>query len=211
MKILLTILFGITLFQTSNKFKNDLNTFKFMQTDSTKHLIYKGQLVELKVDKVIFHSSTNINFSMKFTLKNISNKPIGIDLKDYWKVVHPNQWGVYKKPYREVVDESQIIPDKKIDKAEIFKKFKDKSLTILNPNETIEYYQDWNGSGEKIDLKNKDEYLIISFDGQLLITDGEQVEHLTLNEAEEEKRVVVLNYPIIHKQIPEKALIIKEK
>lgn len=110
-----------------------------------------------------------------------------------------------------MVDETQIISDKTIDTSEILKKFKDNSLTKIKSNETLEYYRDWNGSGEKGELKNKEEYLIISVDGQLLFTDGEQLEYLTLDKADEAKRVIVLNYPINHKTISEKSLIIKHK
>ncbi len=216
MKTFLTILFGATLTassgQTSNNIKSNQNSVTITQIDTTsEHLIYKGQLVEVYAEKTIFHSITNNNFLLKFTLKNISNKTIGLDLTNYWKVIYPNQWGFYKKPYIEVINEIQIIPDKSIDTTKIFKKFKEDSLTMIKPNETLEYYRDWNGSGENVELKNREEYLIISIDGQLLFTDGVQLEHLTLNEADEAKRVVVLNYPVNHKTVPEKSLIIKQK
>ncbi|HNQ69365.1 MAG TPA: hypothetical protein PKN32_13380 [Bacteroidales bacterium] len=216
MNTFFTILFGITMIikcgQPGNSFEIEQTPVTVIQTDTTyQHLIYKGRLVELYVEKAIFYSTTENNFLMKFTVKNISSKNIGIDLTDYWKVVYPNQWGIYNKPYREVIDEEQIIPDTIINKTEILKKYKDNSLTIIKPDETIEYYRDWNGSGEKVELKNEDEFLIISVDGQLLFTDGEQLEHLMLNEAEETKRVVVLSYPINHKSISEESVIIKHK
>lgn len=216
MKTILTILFGATLLasfgQTSNNVNKNKNSMIVAQIDTTsKHLIYKGRLGEVHVEKSIFLSPTKSTFFMKFTIKNISNKTVGLDLTDYWKVIYLNQWGFYKKPYREVIDECQIIPDTAINKNEIIKKFKNNSLTIIKPSETLEYYRDWNGSGEKVELKNKDEYLIISVDGQLLFTDGEQFEHLTLNEVDETKRAIVLSYPINHKTIPEKSLIIKYK
>lgn len=214
MNTLFTILFGITMImkcgQPVNSFEIEQNPVIITQTDTTcQHLIYKGRLVELYVEKAIFHSTTDNNFLMKFTVKNISSKNIGIDLTDYWKVVYPNQWGIYDKPYREVVDEEQIIPDNSINKTEIIKKYQDNSLTMIKPDETIDYYRDWNGSGETVELKDNDKYLIISFDGQLLFTDGEQIEHLTMNETKEENRVIVLNYPISHLSIPEKSVIIK--
>ena len=37
--------------------------------------------------------------------ENTSNKLIGVDLTDYWKIIYPNQWGIYKKPYRQVINE----------------------------------------------------------------------------------------------------------
>lgn len=215
MKTLLTILFVANQIascgQTSNNINNQ-NALTVPHIDTTsEHLIYEGQLVEVFVEKAIFHSSKSTNFLLKFTIKNISKKIVGLDMTDYWNVIYPNQWGIYKQPYIEVVDERQIIPDKTIKKDEIVKKFNSNSLTMIKPHETLEYYRDWNGNGEKVELKNKEEYLIISVDGQLLVTDGEQLEHLTLNEADEKKRVFALSYPIIHKTISEKSLIIKHK
>ncbi len=180
------------------------------QTDS-EQLIYKGTFVEVYVEKAIYHAPNYQNFLMKYTIKNKSNKIIGIDLSDYWKVFYPNQWGIYKKPYREVIDERQINPDKKVDKAALISKFKNNNLTFIQPNETLEYYRNWNGSGEKVALTNKDEYLIISIDGQLLLTDGNETEHITLIEAKENERVIVLNFPITNKNIPENAFVINKK
>jgi hypothetical protein len=180
---------------------------KNYQTTS-EQLIYKGKFVEVYVEKEIYHTPTYENFLMKYTIKNTSDKIIGVDLSDYWKVIYPNQWGIYKTPYREVIDERQIIPDKVFDKEALISKYKNNKLTFIKPKKTIEYYRDWNGSGEKIELINKDEYLIISVDGQLLLTDGNEVEHITLTNAKETERVVVFEYPIINKSVPENATII---
>lgn len=181
-------------------------------TDTTfESLIYKGQLVELYIEKAIFHCSTNSNFLLKFTIKNISNKTVGVDLTDYWKVIYPNQWGIYKKPYREVIDETTIIPDTIINRTELLKKFNNSLLTMIKPNATLDYYRDWNGSGEKIELKNAEEYLIISVDGLLLFTNGNDFESITLLNADERNRIVVFGYPINNKAIPEKSLIINKK
>jgi hypothetical protein len=176
----------------------------------SEQLIYKGTFVEVYVEKVIYHSLKYENFLMKFSIKNISNNTVGIDLSDYWKVIYPNQWGLSKKPYREVVDERQLIPDKVIDKSELLNKFKNNKLTYIKPNETLEYYRDWNGSGEKIELNSMDEYLIISVDGQLIVTDGKDLEHITLIDAKETERVIVLGFPLLNKTIPENTLIINK-
>ena len=174
-------------------------------------LIYKGDLVEVFVAKAIFHSSTSSNFVMKFRINNTSDKTVGIDLSNYWKVIYPNQWGTYNKPYREVINEETIVPDTTIDKVNLLDKFNSKSLTLIEPNQTVDYYRDWNGSGEEITLANKDYFIIISIDGQLLLTDGSEVENISLNNVDEEHRVVVLNYPIMHVKIPENALVVNKK
>ena len=208
--ILIFVITTAGLFTSLVKFSPNPNSVTGMQIDtSSEQLIFRGQLVEVYVEKAIYHSPTSINFFMKFSIKNIGSKTIGLDLTNYQNVFYPNQWGFYNKPYREIIDEEMIIPDTTINKTEILKKFKDNSLTMITPNETIEYYRHWNGSGEKIESKNE-EYLIISIDGQLTFTDGEQCKHLTLNDAEESKRVVVLSHPIYHKTIPENSLIINQ-
>ena len=196
-----------SLAQRSNNSKNNqkITTSKQIGTQS-QHLIYKGQLVEVYVEKAIFHSSAKRNFLLKFTVKNTSNKTVGIDISDYWKVFYPNQWGFYKKAFRDCINEIQIIPDKIFDTSKILKKFKDNFLTIINPNQRLEYYRDWNGSGEKVEMKNENKYLIISIGGQLLVTDGMYLENLTLTE--EAERVMVLFYPIRHKATPKNGLII---
>ncbi len=214
MKKLLTILFAAALIINCYQTSSNANTIKdyltMSQIDTTsQHLIYKGKLVEIYVEKAIFHSSTNNNFLMKFSIKNIGDKAIGVDLTDYWKVIYPNQWGIYKKPYREVVNEEQIIPDTIFNKTEIFKKFEENYFTLIKPKETSSYYRDWNGSGEKIELDNKEEFFIITLDGQLLLTNGEELENITLNEADEKKRAIIFSYPILFKSISEKEIIIK--
>ncbi|MBU1356973.1 MAG: hypothetical protein KJ620_10445 [Candidatus Edwardsbacteria bacterium] len=179
------------------------------QIDTTsEHLIYQGRLVEIFVEKAIYHSPTNDNFLMRFLIKNISAKLIGVDLTDFRKTIYPNQWGIYTKPYREVVDERAYAPDTMINQAELLKKFKDNSLTIMPPNETLEYYRDWNGGAEKVELKNREDYLIISVAGQLLFTNGADFEDARLLTAAEKNRAVVFDYPINNKTIPEKSLII---
>jgi hypothetical protein len=177
----------------------------------SEQMVYKGKFVEIYVDKAIYHTISNENFLMKFIIKNTSDKAIGVDLSDYWKVIYPNQWGIYQKPYREVIDERRIIPDKIINKTAIIQSFKNNKLDTISAGGRYEYYRDWNGSGEKADLKNKNEYLIISIDGQLLVTDGKSVEQITLTDAKEEDRVIVINYPILQIDIPENAAIVSKK
>ena len=128
----------------------------------SKQLICKGELVNVFVEKAIFHSSKNNNFLMKFEIKNISNKTIGVDLTDYWEVIYPNQWGIYKKPYRDIIDKRRVIPDTIIDKIDLINKYNDQTLTFIKPDETIAYYRDWNGSGQKIELPDKNNFYFLA-------------------------------------------------
>ncbi len=176
---------------------------------TSKQLICKGELVNIYVEKTIFHIPKNKNFLIKVEIKNISNKTVRIDLSDYWKIIYPNQWGIYKNPYREVIDEERMLPDTVIDKIDLINKYNNKILAFIKPNETIAYYREWNGSGEKIKLTDKNNFLIISIDGQLLLTNGEAVEQIIIGD-NEKVRAIVFNYPIINKTIPVNALIINK-
>lgn len=176
------------------------------QTNSDQ-LIHKGQFVDVYVEKTVFHSERKDNFLMKFKIENRSDRIVGVDLTNYWKVIYPNQWDTYEKPYREVVDEERMIPDTVINKADIMEKYNNKTLTFIKPNETIEYYRDWNGSGEKVKLTDKNSFFIITVDGQLLLTDGKSVEQIIIGD-EEDKRTIVVKYPIVNRDIPHEALII---
>ncbi|MFH2144213.1 MAG: hypothetical protein ABIJ97_17430 [Bacteroidota bacterium] len=175
------------------------------------HLVYKDKFIDISVEKVIYQSPASQNFILKFIIKNNHDKTIGIDLSDYWKVIYPNQWGIYNKPRREVIDEERIIPDTVINKELLLKRFKSNSLSFIKPGETLEYYRDWNGSGEKIVLDNKDEYLIISVDGQMFLTDGSDCDHIAfspnINEAYSD---VVFSYPLTFRTVPKNALIINK-
>ncbi len=175
----------------------------------SKQLICKGEFVNIYVEKAIFHSPKNNNFLMKFEIKNISNKTIGLDLTDYWKIIYPNQWGIYRKPYREVIDEERMLTDTVIDKADLINKYNNKTLTFIKPNETVAYYRDWNGSGEKVELTDKKSFLIITVDGQLLLTNGKTVEQIIIGDNEKD-RAIVFNYPIVNETIPVNALIINK-
>ena len=195
-------------FNEQEKKKNIIWSNTIAQTTS-KQLICKGELVNIYVEKAIFHSPKNNNFLIKVEIKNISNKTIGVDLTDYWKIIYPNQWGISKKPYREVIDEGRMIPDTVIDKTDLINKYNNQTLTFIKPNETIAYYRDWNGSGEKIELTDKKSFLIITIDGQLLLTNGEAVEQIIIGDNEKD-RAIVFNYPIVNKTISANALIINK-
>lgn len=179
------------------------------QPDSNQ-LIHQGQLVDVYVDKIIYHSVEEENFLLKFIIENKSSSIVGIDLTDYWKVIYPNQWGIYEKPYREIINEVRMSPDMAINEADLIDRYKDKTLTFINPNEKMAYYRDWNGSGQRINLTDEDSYFIITIDGQLLLTDGKSVEQITIGD-EEDKRAIVFRYPVIDRSIADEALIIDQK
>lgn len=177
---------------------------------SSNQLIHQGQLVNVYLDKAIYHSPEKENFLLKFIIENKSDSYVGVDLTDYWQVIYPNQWGIYNKPYREVINEERMSPDMTINEADITNRYKNKALTFIKPNDKMAYYRDWNGSGQQVNLTDENSFFIITIDGLLLITDGQSVEQITIGD-EEDKRAIVFKYPIIDRSIPDGALIIDSK
>jgi len=218
MKTLLTILIAATIMtscgQTSNNVNSNKNIMTVSKIDTTsEQLIYKGRFVEVYVEKAIYHSTTNSNFLMKVSIKNTSNKTIGVDLTNYWKVIYLNHCEFSEIPRRYFYNEVRMIPDTVINTTVVVNRFKNNSLTLIKPNETLEYYGEWEPSEnfKKLESEYKGCYLIIGVDGQLLFTNGEEFEHITFNKADESNRVFLLSCPINHKTIPEKAVIIKRE
>ncbi|PKP01207.1 MAG: hypothetical protein CVU11_15915 [Bacteroidetes bacterium HGW-Bacteroidetes-6] len=209
MKILFVNLLLFSLLYSVAQSNN--NEIKASVSDSvaSTHLVYSGNLAELNVEKVIYNSPECQNFLLRFTIRNVSKKTIGVDLSSYWTIVYPNQWGVYSKPYREVVDEKQIIPDTVIDKTELVNRYRNNTLTMIEPDQTFSYYREWNGSGEKANLTDPATFLIITVDGYLLISDGTGFEQIVLINYGDDKRAVVFNFPLVFKTVPGKAEIIK--
>lgn len=202
---------------TSKPLKAQSDTIKekpsvVLKVDTASELlIYKSYLFEIYVEKSIYFDSKEKNFLMKFTINNIYDSLIGANLEDFWKVIYPGKWGFYKVPFREVTDDELTNNDFDIDKSSFFKKYRQNGFSMIKPGEKLEYFRELSGSGAKIEPKNKGEYLIVSFDGILLITDGNMLDSFTLNNIVVKSRFVVLATPLKFKTIPLNALIIKKK
>ncbi|MBN1534786.1 MAG: hypothetical protein JXA20_19095 [Spirochaetes bacterium] len=175
-----------------------LEAVLFMEADREVFLLSRGRFADVFVEKTIYHSPKTMNFLLKFIIRNTADRTIGVDLQSFWRVFYPNQWGLNRKPYREVIDERRITPDTVVDNAPLLFRYAGRrGLQFIARGKTLAYYREWNGSGEKIHFTNPREYLIISIDGQLLITDGTDVENLSLRYIPE----VAFSHPLSHKTI----------
>jgi len=178
-----------------------------------KHLVfYSGNMIEITVDSVLYETPKSKNFFVKFLIRNKTHKTIGVDLSDYWKLIYPNQWGVYDTDHRMVIDEIQVIPDtldqKKKDKME--KSFKANELNNILTGKTITYYREFNAGGKKDITIKQGQYLIISLDGVLHITDGEYFESVFCNGKSNVNRELVIKHPLKWENIPENSLVFQE-
>ena len=174
-------------------------------------LFYEGNLATIHIDEALYEIDTSDHFFARFTIRNTVNEAIGVDLSNYWTVIFPNQWGIYQRNYRPVINERHIIPKEVNDiKSVIIQNYKNNKLLKIPLQGEVVYYREFNASGrEDIKIK-KGEYFILSFDGQLFITDGNMVEGVYCDGRVEIKDLV-LSFPITWKKISADGIVILDK
>lgn len=180
--------------------------------DKSKFLFYEGTLVNIYIDKMLYLSKEE-SFLTKITIENKTKSELGVDLTDYWKVIYPNQFGKLDIPERTVIDEENIIPDTLDQKKKIKlkKQFVSNELKQIHAGKKIEYYRNFNGGKKEQVLIGKGEYLYVSFDGQLFITDGnDKFEHIFVLNNKSVHTDLILGYPVNWGNISNKEAIIKK-
>ena len=170
---------------TSAQSKEDKTTATTQTTNSTVEsslIHYNGELCNVWVENTLYEGSNPNYFYIKVEIKNTSENIIGIDLKDKWKIIYPNQWGNLHTPERNFIDEIRIIPDEldSLKMVKLFADFKNDSLEFLDPNKSFTYYTEFNANG-KTGIDNTHEvgnFFYLSLDGQLFLTNGSKCERI---------------------------------
>lgn len=177
----------------------------FAQTDTGFVSLFKGKMVEISAEPAFYEHKKSKHFFIHFQIRNISESNIGVFMEEYFGLFYPNQWGIVTKPQRDVIDERRIVPMALNDSVIHFmeKKYANSQLIRIAPGETFDYYRDFNASDRK-DLKLKEgEYIYVSIDGQLLITNVAQIEHAHFDDASLIKNsTLFIPFPIKWKVIP---------
>jgi len=144
-------------------------------------LIVRGKLAAVYVAPLLYRrSDLPRGFLVAIWIRNLTDKPVGIDGSGESWFLHPNQWSVSDTPVRTDVDERNMIPLKldQARRANILSRMRAGTLTVLPPGSSLESYVKWDGpAGVEID-RAKGRNFILSFDGQVLITDGKDCESL---------------------------------
>ena len=112
--------------------------------------------VAVRCETVLYEKKDHPNFFIHVELRNQTPYEIGIDLRDKWMVLYPNQWGGSDLDYRTVINERAMVP-KELDpqlRARLIEAFKSKQLSVLPPGKSIDYYTNFNASGRK-DIRDR--------------------------------------------------------
>lgn len=195
-------------------------TVKGMKNDSIINnvIIYSDTLVSISAEKVLYEREMSNNFYIKFKIENKTTKTIGVDLTNFYQVIHPWQYCISKTPFLNRMGGIENVPEiLTVTKREtMLAEFKEGKLTTIAPNQAVEYYREFNGGFNKSDKEklkiNEQEYFIITLSGQLFITNGNSVENICFcidNKDANSNRLISLTYPLIWKTIPEKSRILK--
>ncbi len=171
-----------------------------------QQLFYYGKLAIVTIERQLYVSDTSDFFYIHVSIKNISGNALGIDLTNPWHILYPNQWQFSDTTFRTEINESQIIPEE-INTAkttEITKKIKDNKLTMILPAQTFDYYTEFNAEKPNDSEIARNKYLIIAIDGQMIFTDGTNIEHVKCNGDLNVDRELTLKCPFAWQQISEK-------
>lgn len=203
------ILLGILLFPLPVQ---KINASKLISTfEADNHLFYQGEFVSIHLEKVLYETDNPDYFYIRVEIKNTSDRIIGLDLNDHWKILYPNQWGIHDTTYRMFIDEMMIIPDELDNKKkkDLISSFKNDQLKKLAPDESFVYFTEFNANGRsKID-QEEGGYFILTIDGQLFLTDGNECERIACNRDNKAQRELILKMPLKWERIINEDLIIE--
>ena len=149
-------------------------------TDEQWQPMTEGTLAAVQVERRLYESTESDHFFIHARLTNLSPQPLGVDLRNYWDVIYPNQWGVHQKDYREVINEQHMIhePLDTQQKEQLIADYHAGKLTMVKPRQAVEYYREFNASGRPDVDKSTGNYFLLSVDGRVFMTDGNRVEAL---------------------------------
>ncbi|MFK7789612.1 MAG: hypothetical protein AB8C95_09010 [Phycisphaeraceae bacterium] len=187
--------------------------------DVSWQLLSRSSLAEVFVERALYEREADPYFYMQVRIENVSDKAIYVDLDDYGTAFHPNQWGVLETDHRTMINERRLrrpaLDDAR--RQMIRQACQSGTLTEIAAGSSLTYFHHFNnrrpGRFEIYeDRVEGEQWLYVSIDGYLEFTDGQAVEQTGL--AREAKPVessdVIFAAPLVWKDIPRDALIVKD-
>ena len=186
-------------------------------TESRWHQVFLGRLAKVEADRTLYERRKDEDCFIAVRITNVTNSPIGVDLRRFWNVVYPNSWGPSKTPAPELVDEERWIrkPISEEDKKRLTLDYSDHRLTTLMPHRSMTYFRGFTfGRNIRKEIDSAaSQYLIVGLDGVLEMTNGETTEEAIFpmsDAGDESARWVAIQLPVIWKTIPQDSLVVEE-
>ena len=191
-----------------------LGTFLFYcaftaTADENWHMLASNAWATVSVERTLYEKSGHPNFFVHVVVANLTNRKVGVDLSSYWRVIRPNQWGMNEQNHRGVINEGRL-PRAKLDdtaRERLKAAHHAGTLKLVNPQAKLDYFVNFNASGRKDIERLLGRYCLVVMDGEIFLTDGQDVGVLSLWD-QEQAREVAIPTPIIWKTLPKNATLV---
>jgi hypothetical protein len=172
-----------------------------------------ARMADVEVERALYEKAGARHFFVHMRVQNRRATPIAVDLRPYFGVFYPNQWGASDSPQRGAVDERRAVPPP-LDPTARTKLLADLHaglLTGIPAHATVDYYRDFNASTRAdVDAQSRSSpYVIVAMGGWLDVTDGADVERVL--PAADPAREVALEVPVRWGQIPGAARVLADR
>ncbi|MGO9113280.1 MAG: hypothetical protein ACLP9L_28955 [Thermoguttaceae bacterium] len=148
------------------------------------HMLGNTELASIKVEKVLYEAAGNPHFFIHVRVTNVTDRAVGVDLKGnvQWTAVYPKMAVKLDTDGRGKIRESRIQhePLDEHARATLRADFAAGKLTTIPAGKSADYYRELINNNRAYVDKLRGKYLIISLDGEQLLTDGAKVEQFNL-------------------------------
>ena len=180
------------------------------------HQVFEGSLTKVEVEQSLYERRKAEDCFIAVRVTNLTNRPIGVDLRNFWNVIYPNSQGFSKTPAPELIDEERLIraPMAAASKYRLMRDYSGKALTTIVPRGSITYFRAFtfgHSRRKEIDASVY-KYLVIGLDGTLQMTDGLTAEEVNfpMNDKDADRaRLVAIRLPVTWQTVPKDSLVIE--
>ncbi len=182
------------------------------------HQALRGRLARVEIERTLYEGRKDEDCFIAVRVTNVTNRPVGVDLRKFWDVMYPNSWGFSETPAPGVVEEERVIrePVSAAAKQRLMRDYSDNRLTTIIPNGLITYFRGFTigrNIREEIDSAGK-QYLVVGLDGALRITDGRTTEEMTFpaNDGDAgSARWVAMRLPATWQMVKQNSLVVEQR
>lgn len=179
------------------------------------HLFKRGKFADVYFEPKLYEREGSEHFFVRVVIRNKTEKTIGLDLivDPYWGVLYPNQYVIQNAFDREhPTIEHQITPERlsEEDRTYMVNNYHYGELTMMTSGMAIEYYRDFTGIKKKKIKVKEGEKITLSFDGQMFLTDGKEIEEFQCFKETDVNRFLMIFHPAKLYPLPPNAFVIEK-
>ena len=165
--------------------------------------VLHGALADVEVERAGYDAGEPQHFFVRARVRNLTARPIAIDLRGRRPGLYVNQWEVSDLDHRTVIDEGRAIqaPLDGPAQAELRAAMAAGALTVIPAGGALDLYGSFNASGPAAVDRVAGRWLVLAVDGRLAVTDGAQVDDLRVGD-DEAGRVVAIPAPVAWRPLP---------